>query len=60
MNIKYFSTMFNKITPTAQAAILKIKIQEVDMSHDFDEKDKKIMMNFYKRKLKKIEPNSKF
>jgi hypothetical protein len=52
--------MFNKITPTAQAAILKIKIQEVDMSHDYDEKDKKIMMNFYKRKLKKIEPNSKF
>jgi len=49
-----------KLTIKAQIAILCIKIQEIDFSKDYNENDKKQIMSFYRKKLKKIQPNTKF
>lgn len=52
--------MFLDITKKQQVAILCIKINEIDISEEYSKKDKAQMMNFYRKKLKKIEPNNKF
>jgi len=52
--------MFLDIPKKQQVAILCIKINEIDISKDFSKKDKAQMMDFYRKKLKKIEPNKKF
>ena len=52
--------MFVKLSVKSQIAILSIKIQEIDFSLDYDEKDKKQMIQFYRKKLVKIQPNTKF
>jgi hypothetical protein len=52
--------MFLKLSIKAQIAILTIKIQEIDFSKDYTENDKKQMKSFYRKKLKVIQPNTKF
>ncbi|MEN9909098.1 MAG: hypothetical protein RLZZ540_2247 [Bacteroidota bacterium] len=51
--------MFLNIPKTVQEAILCIKITEIDLS-DFPEKDKAQMKDFYRKKLKKIQPKRNF
>lgn len=52
--------MFVKLPLRQQEAILSIKIQEVEVSNDLTENDKKLMKKFYRDKLRKINPNTKF
>jgi hypothetical protein len=52
--------MFLNIPKTKQAAILCIKIQEIDMSDEYTDGDKAQMMAFYRKKLKNIQPKRKF
>ncbi|MBC5840781.1 hypothetical protein H8R23_05130 [Flavobacterium sp. F-380] len=40
-----------------QARILGLKINEIDLSEDYSPRDKLLMMNFYKKKLRKLYPN---
>jgi len=48
--------MFVNLPPKKQAKILGLKINEIDLSKDYSEKDKAQMMSFYKKKLKIIYP----
>lgn len=48
--------MFLNIPKDQQAAILCIKIQEIENSKDYSQKDKELMKQFYKKKLKKVKP----
>jgi len=52
--------MYLKISKTKQVAILCIKIQEIDLSDDYSEKDKAQMKQFYRKKLKLIHPETNF
>jgi hypothetical protein len=52
--------MFLNIPRTKQATILCIKINEIDISTDYSEKDKAQMMAFYRKKLKLVQPKRKF
>jgi len=52
--------MYLNIPKTKQAAILCIKIQEIDLSDDYSEKDKAQIKQFYRKKLKIIQPERKF
>jgi hypothetical protein len=52
--------MFLKLSIKSQIAILCIKIKEIDFSKDHNENDKKLMKSFYQKKLKAIQPNTKF
>lgn len=48
------------IPKSKQAAILCIKIQEIDVSEDYSEKDKAQIKQFYRKKLKMIQPKRNF
>lgn len=52
--------MFLNLSKKKQVAILCIKINEIDISTDYSEKDKATMMAYYRKKLKKIQTNTKF
>jgi hypothetical protein len=52
--------MFLKLSVKAQVSILTIKIKEIGFLKDYNENDKKLMTSFYRKKLKKIQPNTKF
>lgn len=52
--------MFLNIPKTKQAAILCIKIQEIENSEEYSQKDKNQMTAFYRRKLKLIQPKRNF
>jgi hypothetical protein len=51
--------MFVKLSLKSQITILSIKIKEINLS-EHTERDKKQMIEFYRKKLKKIQPNIKF
>lgn len=52
--------MFLNIPKTKQAAILCIKIHEIDISEEYTAEDKAQMMAFYRKKLKKVQPKRNF
>jgi hypothetical protein len=52
--------MFVNLSIKDQIAILNIKINEIKLSKDYTENDKKQMTSFYQKKLKVIQPNTKF
>jgi hypothetical protein len=52
--------MFIKLSIKNQITILFIKIKEIDFSKDYTENDKKQMVQFYRKKIKILEPNTKF
>lgn len=52
--------MFVNLSTNNQAAILCIKIQEIEMSDDYSKKDKAQMKQFYRNKLKTIQPKRNF
>jgi hypothetical protein len=49
--------MFVNLSTKQQAKIIGLKINEIDLSKDYPQKDKAQMMNFYKKKLRKLYPN---
>lgn len=51
--------MFLNIPKTIQEAIICIKITEIDLS-DLPPKDKAQVKEFYRKKLKKIQPKRNF
>ncbi len=52
--------MFLNIPKTKEAAILCIKISEISASEDYSKKDKVQMIQFYRRKLKLVQPERNF
>ena len=52
--------MYLNIPKTKQAAILCIKIQEIDISEEYSKKDKFQMIQFYRKKLKLVQPKRNF
>lgn len=52
--------MYLNIPKSKQAAILCIKIQEIEMCDDYSQKDKAQMKQFYRKKLKMIQPKVNF
>jgi len=52
--------MFVNLSTNNQAAILCIKITEIEMSEDYTQKDKDQMIRFYRKKLKKVQPKRNF
>jgi hypothetical protein len=51
--------MFLKLSTKSQITILAIKMREINFSKE-TEKAKKEMIEFYRKKLKKIQPDIKF
>lgn len=54
------TAMYLNIPKTKQVAILCIKIQEIEMCDDYSQKDKAQMKQFYRKKLKMIQPKVNF
>ena len=52
--------MFVNIPKSKQAAILCIKINEIDISTEYTPADKAQMMAYYRKKLKKVQPKRNF
>ena len=52
--------MFVKLSTKAHEVILCIKINEIDISTEYSASDKAQLMAFYRKKLKKVQPNRKF
>lgn len=52
--------MFLNIPKNKQAAILCIKINEIDISTEYSDSDKAQLMAFYRKKLKKVQPKRNF
>jgi hypothetical protein len=48
------------ITKKNQIAILAIKINEVELDPDLNVGDKNIIIRFYRKKIKAINPKAKF
>lgn len=52
--------MYLNIPKNKQADILCVKIQEISASFDYSKKDKIQIIQFYRRKLKLVQPKRNF
>lgn len=52
--------MFINLSTNNQETILCIKIIEIEMSEDYNRKDKDQMIRFYRKKLKEVQPKRNF